>query len=376
MAIKLFDRVRETSTTTGTGNFALLGAVSSYVTFSSVMGSSSFYYVIAHQSANEWEVGVGTVSSTTLTRVSVFASSNANAAVSFSAGTKDVFCDAPADLVLQTTANRDICQGRLTLTTGVPVTSGSVANATTVYYTPYLGNCIALYDGVSHWKLMEFVECSLAVPATTLTPYDIFVQNVSGTLTMSFVAWTNTTTRATAPVLQDGIRVSGSDSTKRYVGSFCSYGTGVTQDSLVDRLLWNQYNRVQRRYIITDSTASWVYSTAAWRQSNNNPLTRLSVMVGYAETMVSLNFVMNAFGAGNGTIGIGINSTTVNSADVNQMCNASGSNVSIQAALNYHPAAGYSYFQCIEYGNVAGITFQGNALGGVCQYGMTGNTWA
>lgn len=93
MALIRADRVKETSTTTSTGAFALAGAASGYRSFASVCSvGDTVYYSISHQSANEWEVGLGTYSATnTLTRTTVHASSNANTAVNFSAGTKDVF---------------------------------------------------------------------------------------------------------------------------------------------------------------------------------------------------------------------------------------------------------------------------------------------
>ena len=85
------DRVKETSTTTGTGDFTLAGAVSQFQSFNSAFGTSVvFYYCIVGQSGTEWEVGEGILSaSTTLVRSEVRASSNSNALVSFSAGTKD-----------------------------------------------------------------------------------------------------------------------------------------------------------------------------------------------------------------------------------------------------------------------------------------------
>jgi hypothetical protein len=91
---KLFDRVKETTTTTGTGNITLAGAAVQYVAFSSVysVGDDQISYAIVGQTGSEWEVGLGTyVSSNTLQRDLIYFSSNANAAVNFSAGTKDVW---------------------------------------------------------------------------------------------------------------------------------------------------------------------------------------------------------------------------------------------------------------------------------------------
>ncbi len=98
MALVLADRVRETSTTTGTGTFTLAGAVTGFQSFSVIGNANTTYYTIAGQGTNEWEVGIGTYTSagTTLSRDTVLASSNAGSLVNFSAGTKDVFVTYPA----------------------------------------------------------------------------------------------------------------------------------------------------------------------------------------------------------------------------------------------------------------------------------------
>jgi len=96
MALVLADRVQETTTTTGTGTVTLAGAVSGYQTFAAVGNGNSTYYTIA--GGAEWEVGIGTYTSsgTTLSRTTVISSSNSGSLVSFSAGTKNVFVTYPA----------------------------------------------------------------------------------------------------------------------------------------------------------------------------------------------------------------------------------------------------------------------------------------
>lgn len=92
---RLADRVRETTTSTGTGNITLAGAVTGFETFSTnfVVSGPEFTYCIQGQGTAEWEMGSGYLSgSTTLVRSQVYSSSNSNSLVSFSAGTKDVFC--------------------------------------------------------------------------------------------------------------------------------------------------------------------------------------------------------------------------------------------------------------------------------------------
>lgn len=97
---RLFDRVKETTTTTGTGAITLAGAASQFIPFSAVFSVGDNYvpYAIVGQTGTEWEVGLGTYSATnTLTRDQVYASSNSNNAVNFSAGTKDVWVNLMAD---------------------------------------------------------------------------------------------------------------------------------------------------------------------------------------------------------------------------------------------------------------------------------------
>lgn len=100
MAHVVADRVKDTTTTTGTGNVTLSGtAPSTFRTFGSVAANNdTFFYAIRHQSANEWEVGFGTYVSATpaVARTTVIASSAGGSAVTFSAGTKDVWIDSPA----------------------------------------------------------------------------------------------------------------------------------------------------------------------------------------------------------------------------------------------------------------------------------------
>ena len=100
MALVINDRVKETSTTTGTGTFSLAGATTGFETFVSGVGDgNTTYYSIVLDGTNEFEVGVGTVtdaSPDTLSRDTIISSSNSDNAVNFSSGTKTVFCTLPA----------------------------------------------------------------------------------------------------------------------------------------------------------------------------------------------------------------------------------------------------------------------------------------
>ena len=112
MALVLNDRVKETSTTTGTGAMALAGAAVGFITFATgIANNNTTYYTIHNQGTNEWEVGLGTLDGTSanLTRTTVITSSDGGTAVNFNTGTKDVFCTLPAvktpDMTLTTTGD-------------------------------------------------------------------------------------------------------------------------------------------------------------------------------------------------------------------------------------------------------------------------------
>lgn len=100
MALVLKDRVKETTTTAGTGTVTLLGAAPGFQSFASIGDANTTYYTIAGQTTSEWEVGIGTYTSsgTTLARTTVLSNSSGTepSALSFSAGTKDVFVTYPS----------------------------------------------------------------------------------------------------------------------------------------------------------------------------------------------------------------------------------------------------------------------------------------
>lgn len=129
MALVLADRVKETTTTAGTGTVTLLGAATGYQAFSVVGNGNTTYYCIAGQSTSEWEVGIGTYTSsgTTLSRDTVLASSNSGSLVTFSAGTKDVFCDYPAGRAIYANSNGVLAINSSGATPPVAVTFSATA---------------------------------------------------------------------------------------------------------------------------------------------------------------------------------------------------------------------------------------------------------
>lgn len=124
MALVLADRVRETTTTVGTGTVTLAGAVTGFQSFAVVGNGNTTYYTIAGQGTSEWEVGVGTytLSGTTLARTTVLESSNSGSLVSFSAGTKDVFVTYPADRAV--TGSTGMIENDTTITANYTINTG------------------------------------------------------------------------------------------------------------------------------------------------------------------------------------------------------------------------------------------------------------
>ena len=132
MALVVNDRVKETSTTTGTGTLTLAGAVTGFETFSSAIGNTNTtYYSIVNENG-EFEVGLGTVGAGTLARTTIISSSNSDSAVNFSAGTKDVFCTLPASKAVIKDASGNIVANNgsnLTALNATQLTSGTVPDA-------------------------------------------------------------------------------------------------------------------------------------------------------------------------------------------------------------------------------------------------------
>jgi hypothetical protein len=111
MALVLKDRVKETTTTTGTGSFALAGAVTGYDSFGQIGNGNTTYYAVYLDGGSEWEVGIGTYTApSTLSRDTILASSNAGSVVTFSAGQKTIWCDYPAGKAVYTDATGSISQ--------------------------------------------------------------------------------------------------------------------------------------------------------------------------------------------------------------------------------------------------------------------------
>jgi hypothetical protein len=134
MALVVKDRVNETSTTTGTGTFTLAGAVTGFQSFSAIGNGNTTYYTIVLQGGTEWEVGLGTYTSsgTTLSRTTVLSSSNSGSLVNFSAGTKNVFCDYPAPKAVYGDATDTAFEAQFAASNGLIMNNMTVGTTFTI----------------------------------------------------------------------------------------------------------------------------------------------------------------------------------------------------------------------------------------------------
>jgi len=134
MALVVKDRVNETSTTTGTGTFTLAGAVTGFQSFAAIGDGNTTYYAIVLQGGSEFEVGLGTYTSsgTTLSRDTILSSSNSNNAVNFSAGTKNVFCDYPAPKAVYGDATNTAYAAQIAASNGLLMNNMTVGTTFTI----------------------------------------------------------------------------------------------------------------------------------------------------------------------------------------------------------------------------------------------------
>lgn len=253
-------------------------------------------------------------------------------------------------------------QGRLTLSSGTPVTSTDVTSATTVYFTPFSGNKIALFDGTGTWNDISFTEKSLSVPAAANTVYDVFAYNDAGTVSIEATAWTNISSRATALVLQNGVLVKSGSTTRRYLGSFGTTSiAGQVEDSLAKRFLWNYYNRVERPMQALEATNSWSH-TNTFHQANASSANQLEYVQGVSDEPVeaevnglfSSSEAANSINAG---VGIGIDSSTVSSAQqMDRITNTAGARQDVRAKYRGYPGLGRRTLRWLEQSTAAGTT--------------------
>lgn len=261
--------------------------------------------------------------------------------------------------------------GRLTLESGVPVSSTDQTAKTTFYFTPAGpdGNVISIYDG-TRFIPCTFTEISTSVPASTSTMYSVWATQSGGTVSITTNAWTNDTTPGTngATTLLKGVLVSSSDNTKRYLGVIrTTTSSGQCEDSKKRRFVGNCNNRVLRELEAHDTTDTWTYATGTWRSANSSTTVgtaRTEVAIPVADSLVTATYEV-PLTTGLGYIGIAMNSTSTPAAATYANVNTGVANP-ISITGRFMPAPGYSYFQNLEKGHASTPIFSGDE--GVEQY--------
>lgn len=266
-----------------------------------------------------------------------------------------------------------VVRGRLTTETGVAVSISDQTAKSTIYFTPYQGNQIALYTG-SAWVVSTFSELSLALSGLTSGKnYDVFVDYNSGTpqLVLS-AAWASDTARTDSIALQDGVYVKSGTTTYRLVGTIRTTATTTTEDSAANRFVWNVYNRATRAMRnATETTDNWSYSSTTWREARGSTTNQLNFVMGLAEDSISATVATFTVG-GSGyisSIGIGCNSTTVPTPPMQGSATPSVSPVTTSTACS--PVLGYSFVAWLEANGGATSYYGDNAIT-YFQAGITG----
>ncbi len=272
-----------------------------------------------------------------------------------------------------------VAEGRLTATSNTPVTTADVSGATSIYYTPYVGDKIALYDG-SSWNIRTFTQITISLSGfTAIKPYDVFAYDNSGTVTIETLIWTNNTTRATALAYQNGVLSKSGATTRRYLGTvYINASGGQTEDTMVKRYLWNYYNRVRRPLQRLETTDSWTYTTATYRQANASTANQVDTCVGWPEALLNLNVLglaANTIGDNNCTVQVGIDEggTSANDATAYSAPEIATYNAKqVEANLTKYPSVGFQYWVWTEKSTAIGTTTWYGDGAGICKSGLYG----
>lgn len=256
---------------------------------------------------------------------------------------------------------------RLTLESGVPVSSTDQTAKTTLYCTPSgRGNRMDVYDAAGVPTTLTSAQILIAIPASVSQLYSVWAYNNAGVLTLELTPWTNDTTPGAAAYsisAVTGTWTKTGDLTRRFLGLVrTTTVNGQTEDSVLKRFVWNHYNRVRRPLNQADTVANYNYTTATWRQAHGDVAQQLELVVGVADALLDLTISAIASNTGANVqlgIGIGEDSTTVPLATVNggpQITQVAAQLVPWSAHLAKTPAIGRHVYARLEWSTASGTT--------------------
>jgi hypothetical protein len=349
------------------------------------------------------------------------------------------------------------CDLRLSLESGVPISSTDQTGKSTLYFTPFRGAIVALYDGAD-WAGYPTAQLSLSLAGFDRHRlYDIWCYLNAGAPTLDYTAWTAPTTgaitgvtnasppvvtsvahglavgdvvtiygvggatgandtfrvsavgtvdtftvqtlaaanpsapgvytsggtwvkkytstaRATALTYQNGVLVKSGDATRRYVGTIAINATGgQTDDAAATRLMDSYDHPKPRTLFVSESASIWSYGVTAWRAANNDYANRVEYVVGVADKSLSIsaNGRITTASTTGGSIGIGINTVTANSAQIVGLA-ISSQEIDVRSEYIGMPSVGLHYAQWIEYRRAGTPQFWGNGQATETGFGLLG----
>ncbi len=281
-------------------------------------------------------------------------------------------------------------QGRLTLSSNTPVQNASVAGATTVYYSPYVGALVPIFTG-TYWFNLLISQLSLVLDTSGHIAgnlYDVFLYWTGSAVAIGTgPAWTNSTTRSAAISQLNGRWVNSASITLRnnsvnasgvatntalYVGTI--YATANGQTSHVFSAtgaqcvlgVYNAYNREPMQASQSDGTSSWTYATATWRAARGQSTNSILFVDGLQQSFIRSNYISNAEPtvSDSSFTSVGIDSTSSPNF-ISQLAITAGSGAPVLTLPGenvFLPQIGAHTLYALEDSpNSATITFQGGA---------------
>lgn len=235
-------------------------------------------------------------------------------------------------------------QGRLTPVTATPIIASDSTAATAIYYTPYIGNIVPIYNGSSYTQF-TFSELTLSLVSShsANSIYDVFVFSNSGVVTLATgPSWGTATAGSGARgtgagttqlsringLYVNAVQITGRNGSTTYTiaANQATYLGTIFMDASNGEVtchvswgqsrkfgVWNAFNRRPIVLIGGDSTSNWTYATATIRAANGDSANKITTLAGLPEEAIfaQLNQAAQSSGAAGVTIGIGLNSTTV-----------------------------------------------------------------
>lgn len=293
-------------------------------------------------------------------------------------------------------------QGRLTLTSGVPITTSDVTGAATLYYTSAAGRHVPLWNG-SSFTMTDFggelsndttaSSVGKAGPAAVAADkcYYLMVWEDGGTIRLTrSPAWASDTDPGTGAGTAEiqfvqGFYVNKYDITNgpaagygTVVGAVRSNGSSQLVDSVLFRWVSNIYNQSPRKVRVIETTDSWAAAAAAWRYANNSSANRVDVLFALDGQAVNLQATVSASATvANDFIvgGIGLDWTSGAPSDNLTLAPTLTATAAAYAAPTFYagyPGRGRHYFAWLEYASATTVTFLGDGGGTIIQNGLQG----